>query len=400
MQLVAKFPSRSGCAADLVGREPDYVQIREHASQFLASGHISRILVASYERIFVDEYQDCSVRQHRIVASAADSLPTIVFGDPLQAIFSFDEEDPLPAWDADVCRVFPLVGTLDEPWRWRRVDNEALGRWLGTVRESLRQRRPVDLSAAPGCVQWVSLRGDQYDQAKRVEAVRLPGNKQGETTLVIGDSTSRDSRHRLARSVPGLVTVEPVGLKAVTDFVSRLEDEEGGSLDTALAFAGEVMTDVRRPAVLRRVKVLRGGRARKPPDDVERAALRLCDCPTPAAVADLLEACYQRSGSRVYRPEVLWTSLRALRMSRAGPEGPSPLEAALRVRDERRVVGRRLPRLAIGSTLLLKGLEADHVVLLDAGNLDANNLYVALTRGARSVTVCSRTAKVTPAESN
>lgn len=400
MQLVATFPNRSGCPEGPAVREPDYVQIREDASQLLASGHIARILAASYERLLVDEYQDCSIRQHRLVASAADSLPTVALGDPLQAIFSFDRKDRLPCWTRDVCRFFPSAGSLNEPWRWRVAGNEVLGRWLGAVRDSLLQRGGVDLSSAPACVRWVRLRGDRYDGAKRVEAVRVPDRKQGETTLVIGDSASSNSRHRFARSVPGLVTVEPVNLKALTDFVSRLEKDDDGLLETTLAFASGLMTNVERPAVLRRVKVLRGGRAKKQPDQVERAALRLCDARTPAAVADLLEACYRRSGSRLYRPAVLWAALRALRMSRPDPKGPSPLEAAIRVREERRVVGRRVPRLAIGSTLLLKGLEADHVVLLDAQKLDANNLYVALTRGSRSVTVCSRNTRVTPAESS
>jgi len=399
MQLVATFPTRSGCPEGPAVREPDYVQIREDAARLLESGHIAKILAASYERVLVDEYQDCSIRQHRIVAFAADSLPTVALGDPLQAIFSFDRKDRLPSWEVDVCGFFPPAGTLNEPWRWRVAGNEVLGRWLGTVRDALLQSRAVDLSSAPACVRWVRLRGDRYDQPKRVEAVRVPGRKQDETTLVIGDSASRRGRHRFARSVPGLVTVEPVNLRAVTDFVARLEKDDDEPLETTLAFAGELMTNVERPAVLRRVKVLRSGTAKKPPNEVERAALCLCDAPTPAAVADLLEACYRRSGSRIYRPEILWAAVRALRMSRPGPKGPSLLEAAIRVREERRVVGRRLSTLAIGSTLLLKGLEADHVVLLEAGKLDANNLYVALTRGARSLTVCSRTAKVTPPES-
>jgi hypothetical protein len=44
----------------------------------------------------------------------------------------------------------------------------------------------------------------------------------------------------------------------------------------------------------------------------------------------------------------------------------------------------------VGTTLLVKGLEFDHAVVLDADALDAKNLYVALTRGARSLTVVSR----------
>ena len=46
------------------------------------------------------------------------------------------------------------------------------------------------------------------------------------------------------------------------------------------------------------------------------------------------------------------------------------------------------PKL-IGTTLLVKGLEFDHAIVLDAASLTRKELYVALTRGARSVTIIS-----------
>jgi len=52
------------------------------------------------------------------------------------------------------------------------------------------------------------------------------------------------------------------------------------------------------------------------------------------------------------------------------------------------MVGRPLPKRAVGSTLLLKGLEAEVVVVLNAGSLDARNLYVAMTRGSNVVALC------------
>lgn len=57
-------------------------------------------------------------------------------------------------------------------------------------------------------------------------------------------------------------------------------------------------------------------------------------------------------------------------------------EAASVVREQRRYQGdRRITHRSIGSTLLLKGLECDHALILDAGSMSASNLYVALKRG-------------------
>ena len=47
-------------------------------------------------------------------------------------------------------------------------------------------------------------------------------------------------------------------------------------------------------------------------------------------------------------------------------------------------------------TLLVKGLEYTHTIVLDANILDANNLYVAMTRGSTSLTVLSDRSRLTP----
>ena len=41
----------------------------------------------------------------------------------------------------------------------------------------------------------------------------------------------------------------------------------------------------------------------------------------------------------------------------------------------------------IGTTLLVKGLEYDHAIVLEAESMTSKDLYVALTRGAKSVTI-------------
>jgi DNA helicase-2/ATP-dependent DNA helicase PcrA len=71
-------------------------------------------------------------------------------------------------------------------------------------------------------------------------------------------------------------------------------------------------------------------------------------------------------------------------------------DAAIRIREQGRVLGRALPRRAVGSTLLLKGLESEIAVILDADSLNARNLYVAMTRGSKKLTVCARNPVLRP----
>src|SRR5690606_8203698 len=111
------------------------------------------------------------------------------------------------------------------------------------------------------------------------------------------------------------------------------------------------------------------------------------------AAIELLESLTQQRDTRVYRPDVLHCCLAALRV--AGGEGGF-LSAAIRARERNRHRGKPLGKRAIGSTLLLKGLEADVVVVLEPEQMTEQHLYVARTRGSRRVVVCSSTPLLTP----
>jgi hypothetical protein len=150
MRLISTFPTRSAhdpSLLQLTHPRTDYPNIRVAAATLLNAGHITDIITDSYTRLIVDEYQDCSIRQHAIVASAARALPTCVLGDPMQAIFGFGDDD-LANWDNDVCTCFPLAGELATPWRWINAGTELLGQWLLDVRANLLRGDPIDLRAA------------------------------------------------------------------------------------------------------------------------------------------------------------------------------------------------------------------------------------------------------------
>src|SRR5580704_15887468 len=148
MRLVTMFPKRAAhdqSLFNLANPSTDYPNIRVAAARLLKAGHINDVLAASYARLLVDEYQDCSTRQHSMVCCASAALPTCVVGDPIQAIFDFGD-DPLPDWDQDVCKYFPLTGELSRPWRWINAGAEELGDWLLEVRRKLLAGEPIDLT--------------------------------------------------------------------------------------------------------------------------------------------------------------------------------------------------------------------------------------------------------------
>lgn len=388
LRLVSSFPMRSGYTEGETPTQLNYARIKALANTLLASGHVSSILEASYDRIIVDEYQDCSTSQHAIIASIAELMPAVALGDPLQAIFGFSENDPLANWNAEVAACFPTVAKLSKPWRWDRIGNAELGDWLLSLRPPLLRGEAVDLSTAPGCVRHATLAGDGTDHSRSVEAARCRHRQRDQTSLVIGDSKKAERRYKIARAIPGMVTIEPVDLKSLVGFAQRLDLGDGHEVADTLGFAAEMITGVDCEGTLDRLRSLRSGTARKPASDLERVAMALGQTPTYAAVSDLLDACAGQSGSRVYRTALLRVTHRALRLC-ASDNSVTFLAAAIRMREENRAVGRQIPRQAIGSTLLVKGLEADHVTILNADELSSRNLYVAFTRGARTVTVCA-----------
>jgi hypothetical protein len=146
--------------------------------------------------------------------------------------------------------------------------------------------------------------------------------------------------------------------------------------------------------LLARVETIRGGQARTPATPAEATAVAFVAAPSHTTSINLLQSLADQRGARVCRPEVLHCCISALRA--AGGDGGF-MGAAIQARERNRHLGRPLVRRAVGSTLLLKGLEADVAVILEPERMTAQHLYVALTRGARRVVVCSATPLLTPA---
>ncbi len=109
--------------------------------------------------------------------------------------------------------------------------------------------------------------------------------------------------------------------------------------------------------------------------------------PTSAHLTSFFLALKANPDTSAYRRDLLYRFLNVLKMHIDG-EGESLSEAAALYQRDMRHTGRPIShRKQIGTTLLVKGLEYDHTVILDADALDAKDLYVAMTRGSKSLTI-------------
>ncbi|UNP30073.1 ATP-binding domain-containing protein [Lysobacter gummosus] len=207
--------------------------------------------------------------------------------------------------------------------------------------------------------------------------------------LVIGDSMNVQGRHQLASQTPGAIAVEAVDLRDLVNFARRFDLQASDALQNLAEFASSMMTGVGSSNLATRVGSLRSGRARTPPTPIEWCAVTFDTERTMHRALQLVNALTDHAGTRVYRPEILYCCRSAMQAVING--GQDFLSAALRARERNRHVGHPLPRRSVGSTLLLKGLEADIAVVLQPETMTAQNLYVAFTRGAKGLVVCSQT---------
>lgn len=313
-------------------------------------------------------------------------LPTCVLGDPMQAIFGFGN-NRLVNWHADVQPFFVPSGALGTPWRWRNAGTEPLGQWLLGARTVLEAGGTINLRAAPPELKWVQLTAGG-EAVQRMMAARTNAPGQG-TVLVIGDSMNVRGRHQLTSQTPGAMAVEAVDLKDLVAFARIFNPESATALRELAEFAGQIMTGVGAPNLLTRVASLQSGRAKNPPPVLRprQCPLRqteLCKAPCNSSTRSpttLIRASIDQKFSTVADPR--WNQRFVAKRSSWRPH-------CMHV-NATDTPGSSIARRAVGSTLLLKGLEADVAIILEPEVMSAQHLYVALTRGAKAVVVCSST---------
>ena len=118
---------------------------------------VTQMVAARYPVIILDEHQDATLARHAVTRriAAFSEVRVRVFGDPMQAIYGFGEDEGIP-WpileeDADV------TVSLNTPQRWK--DTPELGDWILESRSCLQAGLPIPISSRPSCVRINIVRG-------------------------------------------------------------------------------------------------------------------------------------------------------------------------------------------------------------------------------------------------
>lgn len=391
LRVATAFPKTTGIAATDVS--PVWRDVYTAAAALLRLPPIRKIIQASFSGVFVDEYQDCTTPQHDLVCGLDAMLPCRVLGDPLQGIFSF-EHDAID-WPNHVAAHFSEIQGPTKPWRWAGDNNAKLGDWLMQVRNALLRSppEPIDLRGAP--VQWYDGSDRKTKQIQQLKACRRAASG-GDT--VVGIAAWHPQCKAIAQRLGGLFTsIEAIESDDLIKHAKRIGESEGFARAVAtIDFAETCMTKVSTE-----LKTIKRGLEKERVPAVKKhlpqrdALLSVAEKPSLAGVVAALTSIQEVSGVVLYRRELLYEMLRALRSACDGDAASVP-EALGMVRNRTRREGRRLPRCAVGTPRLVKGLEFDHAVILDGDALDCRNLYVAMTRGAKSLSIVSSSRVLRP----
>lgn len=346
---------------------------------------IRQVVEASYDRVLIDEYQDCGALQHELATELSGIVPTLVFGDPMQGIFEFAGANL--GWEDVIHRQFPYAGTLTVPYRWAST-NPALGEWIADARERLARGDTVDLTSC----REVSYResDDAFDMGAFFESL---DGKEGDFAAI---HCRKNVCYALAKATRGgYQAIEEVAASRLREFARTWDRAANGGRVAALrALVADCFHKAQPKAGEGQS---RGDAARSAEMSAAAGALGVPGG-AEAALA-ILSAARGMEAWRPFRAELLRDAERALESVAAG-RSETMEEAVAKIRQRLGLVGRKMPKRTVSTPLLLKGLEFAHVLVPDAthfGNesqAQAKLFYVAISRAKASLTVSARIPRV------
>lgn len=383
---VKSYPTLAGYIGNLPlpeGRQ--WSLIYRSATALLALPFVQWVIKNSYAGVIIDEYQDCTVDMHSLVLELKALLPCRILGDPLQGIFTFN--DPLVSWTSVESDFSPNLGLLNEPHRWINVSNRCLGDWLIRSRIDFEKRVFPDYTGSP--INLMTFASNEKTSRLQTLTRSLSGSicvigaKHGKFNLATGSALVN----------AGFWWVEPNDLPDLKELLEKLlgpgsdNDKAEATITflknsfTALASGTEdfirklfLQTITRRPTINSRLLLWQ----------------RHSNGFSPTIIPDIIDYILS-NGTKCKKIESITYLKRVIEQHVETGESLSSIFA--KEIAARKVSGKFQPRRCIGTTLLLKGLEFDHAIILYNQNDNAwqnpNDMYVALTRGCRSVYLIS-----------
>lgn len=371
---------------------------------------VKRIIKNSYDGLFVDEYQDCTMSQHNMIMLLSEVLPTRLLGDPMQGIFDFDKVNPLVSFEDDLVD-FEYRVSLETPWRWQKEgNNKQLGDSLKEIRTILESgSKVIKINSYPGIDFLRVNEGDIY---------KYSTDYQRELNKLITNGYNSDVLENLLIILPDDFRSSSANrrseLKARIDFSKQLvlleaiDDKDYYTISENIdSIISTIYTETEKIKILKdnlfiKLFNVTGINAWFGENNIKkRRAPHIENC---GLLIKYIESFLQAPSSdklhqvmlflknglklKTKRREFLNSILKAILL--ANIDNTTVYEAMTKQKNALRRVGRKVDSKCLGTTLLTKGLEFDTVVVLDAHKFqDMKHFYVAVTRACKRLFIFS-----------
>lgn len=371
---------------------------------------IKRIFLESYSHLIVDEYQDCSKKQHELIEILAGYLPTHLFGDPLQGIFDFGKY-PSVKFPEDFENFRPF-DFLQIPYRWITNGNSAaLGKKIKEYRVSLEEGDSIYIESDVAsnvevvCHNPITNVNEQdvlYNPLRRkIKQLNT------ESILVIMPSFMQNKRRGLIEERANMLRrfdyehlfslVEAIDDKAYYQCAHNIDsliDEIATSplsvdyLKIRKEFE-EVSFDSQSLYMWFNSSGLiskRNAAEKAFSDKLKQCCDHFFHKACAQSFQELLLFFYQNNRRNIKRPDLARQVLKSLEY--AIENNTSVYDAMVKTKNHIRRNGRKIYGKCFGTTLLTKGLEFDAVILLYADKIeDKRNFYVAISRACKNLII-------------
>lgn len=389
---VTAYPSVSDysdfCEEKAERQDTYYRHLYEAMLKLLKTPWTRRSLRSTYSRLIVDEYQDCTNLQHKIVLAVSEFLPVLVLGDPMQGIFYWVKGDSPIRWDAIAMPLRTLDG---KPWRWTNSGHQGLGEYIGSVRTGLLPTlsgSDVTIDLSTPCRDVILMRSED------LQKLRPSG-----TCSVAYLTTVKGIQYGFSQSHWGFQSNEPVDGQEAESFCTLVDTLEGASLAlSAIGFLKECFTKV-GSELSAYIKHLEKGnfdfRQVRKKRTIGDTIGSLEHDSSSGAVLRLLREVYKDSSTfRLHRGVLFWEVCRAL--ERASSDGVAAKDALQSMRSWGRAHEDYMRYKAISSrTVLSKGLEYDVAVVDVMRMKDPRDFYVAISRCKKRLVLVTDASVIT-----
>lgn len=380
-RLAEAFPSIAECEVVAQDGTIDWAKACVGARKVIASPQLASRIGSWFDLIVVDEVQDCTELQFESILAHSSAAGLVVLGDPVQSVFDFGGVAMIN-WREQLAG-FATVKVEAEPWRWKQA-NPTLGEDLVRLRAAIADRSKFDLRDT-------SIRIEECGVNPKLEVCWRLLRSEPEASATVLRQWPKECE-RTAKALQGrFPMMEEIEGKAVSNVAREVDRGPGMHVAQELSrFVSAAFSKLPANWATHKAAIKAGRFASHRPGKLHVFLTSLEDAarsPTPATLQTVMREVELLGGTLVRR--FAWDEL--TRASLAwNADQQIPLSGHLRVaRAQLATAGVSAPRRTVSRVRLVKGLEFDHAIVVQAllTTLSPQEVYVALTRGSKSTTV-------------